>query len=341
MRFFDKMWLLFFMIILLLSTSTCSDQNALNGDQKIIKSLFYESKNLSSIVAITFEKENSVFIFGQRSMHWVNKRTKQLESVVKFAWPTSLLRPDIAFIKDDYMIVSRGPVSELGVMNSKGEKKWIFKNNSEILPNTMSFGDLNKDGLLEFYIATNKGVFQLDTEGHVFWKRGDESYDVEVVKYGKESFIASVCNNGLIECRDFKGILRKTIKTSILVYDIECVDWLGFSNILTYSGNRIFVLDLNGKIIFSHNLEKNIYMIRGVQIHFDELNRPYLAILAKFSSAMGKSMLCIFTPDKNLFYKELIDVSQGIAAIEDNFLENQALIVGDGIGRVYRYSLAQ
>ena len=334
----------FAMIVMLLfiTTANCADSKKNNSCLTFKKDLFYVSKKLSAITNIVYHKSKEggqVFIFGQKRLQVVDFKTKKLIDDIQLDWPTGLLRPDLIFSGDHYKIASRGPVSKLGIMNNKGKIEWMFNPGPSVLTNTMCYGDLNNDKENEYYVSTNDGVFQLNKDGKVIWKRERPSRDVELLQLGKETLIASVGTDRAIDCYDYSGFLKKSIKTNIELYDIELINWQDTSYIVTYSGSNIIILDNNGEKIVSRDLQSNIYMLRATMVYLDGTKEPYLTILARLSSTIGKSIFCFISREGDILYKELINVSQGIAIIGDNSLGGKVILVGDGIGTIYKYSL--
>jgi hypothetical protein len=50
-----------------------------------------------------------------------------------------------------------------------------------------------------------------------------------------------------------------------------------------------------------------------------------------------RSILCIFSPDKKLVYKEVLHRTRGLTAIPVDNSTSEILLVGDGAGKVYSY----
>jgi hypothetical protein len=48
--------------------------------------------------------------------------------------------------------------------------------------------------------------------------------------------------------------------------------------------------------------------------------------------------LCVFSPEGELVYKEILHSSRGIAAVSSSF-GTEMLLVGDGPGKVYKYQV--
>jgi hypothetical protein len=283
-------------------------------------------------------------ILDQLSMHVVNPKNGELKGKIRFnGWTSGILRPEIIYTpkKERYYVVARGPVSDVGLMDNRGNRQWIYKPPPGIIINKMAAGDLNRDGEFEFYVATNKGLSKLNFMGKELWRKGEFACDVEVYETNKSktSLIAIVNFSGNIQFRTYNGQIINEITPKIKINDLEFIEWPERKNILTRSGSNIIVLNLKGDVIFSYNLDKDIFLIRGVVTNFSNSKRKYLAILADFSSSLGQSMLCIFSNEGRLIFKELIKTSSGLASISLPFSNNEALFVGNGPGKVYKYQI--
>jgi len=334
----DKLITYFFLILIIVyPINVHAEQEIIFGINNVRKEIFYESSNLHTITNIAVKKNtpsgiNNVFIFSQEILQIVNLAEKNVLSEIRFDWSSGVLRPDVIFDGVNFTIISKGPVAKLGAMDMHGRKKWIFNHDSNILENTMTAGDLDKNGSYEFYVATNKSMIQLDNMGNKIWSKGNGVLDVEIFEDDKKLYVASVTYNNRIEYRDFNGNLIKTINPKINIFDIEFIKWPNNTNVLTYFGSKIYIIDQEGVVLFHYNLGKDIYSIKGVPIAFGDIKKPFIAILAKFSSTIGKSMLCIFTYEGKLFYQEIINSpSQGIIAIDNT------LLVGNEYGKVFKY----
>jgi hypothetical protein len=71
-----------------------------------------------------------------------------------------------------------------------------------------------------------------------------------------------------------------------------------------------------------------------------EDGKEYFAVITKFSSITGLSLLVIFSPAKALIYHEIIGGTTGLTAINVSGAKEQMLLVGDGPGIVNKYILS-
>jgi len=300
--------------------------------------------DITSIVQGNFDPQPDleIGIFGQLSMHIVDPISKDTKFKVKIDWSSGVLRPDVIFsdIDKQFKIMSRGTVSDVGLMDNIGKPLWSYKPSGVII-NTMAAGDLDRNGELEFYVATHGGLHQLNHLGKELWVIGGFVHDVEVLYPGKDKIplVVTINFDNQIQFRNYSGKLVRELNPRIQINDIELVEWPAPEHILTRSDSSFYIMDWDGNIAFKHNLNRHIYAIRGTSVHFKDNQDPYFAVVAKFSSTTGQAMLCIFSPDRKLFYKELINSTTGLLAISTPRSKREVLLVGDGPGRVYKYIL--
>ena len=138
-----------------------------------------------------------------------------------------------------------------------------------------------------------------------------------------------------------KRVLKKN--SSILdLYEIKKCNWptedcyLANYCINNFTNQGICVFDSQGNIIIKHYLDRSIFFLCGTPVKFFSDQAPYFAVLAKYSSSVGQSELCIFNPMRELVYKELIRNTKGILAIDVKNTKRQRLLVGDR-DKVYEY----
>ncbi|MHC4418404.1 MAG: hypothetical protein ACYSU6_07430 [Planctomycetota bacterium] len=151
------------------------------------------------------------------------------------------------------------------------------------------------------------------------------------------------------DTRLIKRVQRKhpTIELGRIV---DC-NWPGPNHILAkYSDNSVrrrgfCIVDREYNVILRHPLKGQIFFLKGIPVRFSEDKAPYLAVLADYGSQNREAVLCIFSPDMKLVYKELLHKTRGILATRSKSSKNQMLLVGDydydkWQGIVYKYELA-
>jgi len=148
-----------------------------------------------------------------------------------------------------------------------------------------------------------------------------------------------------LQYRNYKGELIREIKSEVDVTGIEFVQWPQEWHIVTSSGSAfsssICVLDLEGKIFLRDKIKLSIFDLRTVTVCFFENQDPYLAVVIRFSAEFHRSMLCVYSPDGKVFYKEIIGKTTGLLAKKSPQSKCETLLVGYGPGKVYEYKPRQ
>ncbi|MHA2039968.1 MAG: hypothetical protein ACW98X_26450 [Promethearchaeota archaeon] len=334
------------MLILVLAIGCKSQANeAMSGADLLSKKLFYNAP-MTVITHITHgnlspQTGNEIGIFGQLGLHILNTKTKEPISKVKFDLPSGIWKPSILYIEEGkiFEIVLRNGAGYVGLLDQYGQVIWLYESKPNLIVNNMAVGDLNNDKESEFYVATNNGLIKLNNKGEEIWRQGEWAYDVEVYDPGNNElpYLITINHDSIVEFRNSHGTLVRNVKPPIDIYDIETINWPTPGNILTRYGSSLFVLNFEGEVILEYKLNKNIFMIRGTTIRLYNEIKPYLAVIAKFKSSSGKSMLCIFSPNGKLVYKELLNVTTGLSAIQTSSSKGEMLLVGNGPGKVYSY----
>jgi len=110
-----------------------------------------------------------------------------------------------------------------------------------------------------------------------------------------------------------------------------------------FTGTGICVVNHQGNVFALHYLKKSIFVLQGTPVKFAEDREPYLAVLANYSLQSDKATLCIFSPEGNLVYEELLYETEGILAVKAKSSKTEILLVGNSDGQdkglVYEYRL--
>jgi hypothetical protein len=318
------------------------DSKIIAGYESIEKQNFYYNEWMTDITYIVSGELDSedgpdVGVFDQFGMDIVDFDGKRKSSIF-FNWEGAVLEPDIRMKKNgDFEFIVRYQ-APFGLMDQRGEPIWVF---NDELSYKMAFGDTNKDDFPEYYIATTS-LIQLDMQGKKIWQTRDEIFnDVEVYNpdNSERSLVVTSNHAGIIQLRDYKGNIVDQWTPKEKIHNFKICRWLNSQYILTSHNDEIIIIDLNGQEIMHHKVSHSpsgIYSIRGVSVKFDR-DKDYFAVVTKFSSATGLSMLCIFSPEKKLIFQELVGATTGLAAIDMPFSKRQMLLVGNGPGLVNKY----
>jgi hypothetical protein len=281
--------------------------------------------------------QDKIVVMGRSALRIIEKedirRTKYLKYEIS-TWKPSLIRANDKV----YIVAGGGGFSDVGLMNNKGELLWKYKPDSKLHPFDMEGDDLNKDGIPEFYVGTHDGLHILDMNGKLV-KKTDSLWinDLEIGQYNGEDVIIGLSRN-VFYFWDYKGNLLKRIDVEENFSQFEIVDWPQKNHFLTKKGSKIYLIDMEGNIIFEREIGRRIYDISGTAVFFDESRRTYLAIVADYSSRYNRSLLSIFSPDGKIIYKEIIGSTQAIIAVDKKLRKSQYLLVG-GFPMISKYDV--
>jgi len=184
----DRRCLLFFVLMIsVLDFVSCGPpkRRVIRGEDVLTKTLFYQA-DISNITYITqgpLDKHQGldIGICSFEVMHIIDPDNGSLKSKLKFS--RGVLRPEVKYEEEggDFTIIVKGLADDVGLMDKNGNSLWIFKpEEPKVLVNTMAAGDLDKNGELEFYAATNDGLYQLNASGKKVWEKGNDVYYVNI-----------------------------------------------------------------------------------------------------------------------------------------------------------------
>lgn len=317
-----------------------------NHEGAFQKEIFYYDKDMTDIRTIVLGeldeiKGTEIGIIDQLGMHILDENGK-FKSEISFNWKNGVLDSDIITKKAGIFEIVVKDQSPYGLMDQNGNPIWSYNDN---LSYNMAFGDTNFDGMLDFYIASNS-LIKIDHDGIEKWQSKPGIFgNVEVLTDAdqKKGFIVTSNHDGMIQFWDHSGDVVNEWMPKEKIHQFKISHWFGKPYIITSYKNDIIILDLKGNKFLRYRLTKipsEIYSVRGAAVKFEK-DREYFAIIAKFSSSTGLSMLCIFSPEKELVYIELLKVTTGLLALNDEVTSNnmQFLLVGDGAGKVNKYRL--
>lgn len=344
------------LLFFFLATTGCFPRvRVVEGADFLSKSLFYSAdmKDITHIEEVDLcpPSKPDIVIFDICSMHVLDSESLSLKQKVTFK-DNCILEPSIHVKScNDFEIIDHGGgFDDVGVLDHDGKPVWLYQPPKTQIYD-MASGDLNRDGELEFYVATWSGLDQLNNKGQKNWRIGEKAWDVAVLDLGKGEMplVVTRLDSGMLEFRDYNAKLIRNVKPQVRIYNLEICDWPSPMHFLTSSGDHIYVLDQNGKTVFHHKLgqiigitDNEIYAITGTSVKLSEHQPAYFAVLADFSSRSNRSALCVFSPEGKLVYKEILSSTRGIAAIPTSSSSGtEVLLVGGGPGKLYKYQLTK
>ena len=348
-----QLFILTSLLITFLLYVSCSapQRRVIIGKGSLTKTLFYQDQtNLSKITDIVQgqldeQPDSEIGIFSDGIMHIVNSETAAFKSKLESQYLESI--GDIYIDKNgSFKILNYGSVSSVVLINKNGKPLWFYKfpESKGVEVYGMAAGDIDQDGEMDFFVAAYSGLYKLNDVGKKIWQKDGWVTDVKIFnpKKNKASQIVTISYDDHIQFRDSKGKIIREIKPEVTMLGMEFVKWPEQWRIVTSSDDILFffsvcVLDLDGKIILKDRMLYSIYELRATTVKFYEDQESYLAVLGRLSAPFHRSILCIYSPDGKLFYKEIIGKTTGLLAKKSPNSKCETLLVGDGPGKVYEY----
>jgi hypothetical protein len=236
-----------------------------------------------------------------------------------------------------------GGFGDVGLLNDKGEEVWTFHPHPQFNPNKMIAGDINQDHIIEFYVADDSGLYQIDQHGAIMWHvDGDRFTDLKIFEneiLGKYRLIA-VDQDRQFQIFDFHGNKLERFKPKKKIFEFDIVSWSDSPLILGgYFKSKIVLMDLGGSIVFEYKLENFplYHAPQGIVVKFFADNPPFLVVLAYSRSSVGLSQVNIFSPEGKLIYQEIIEGNASMLAKPDKRTGEEVLLVGGSKG-VWEYT---
>jgi len=227
----------------------------------------------------------------------------------------------------------------VSVIDQSGKALWSYSSSDG---GGFAVCDADGDGKPEFYVASDHGLVRLDDNGHRVWGTSGSFYEVAAVPsgVGKELIVTRDSNYSLsfwnADGSAAKGGKRVTPADHFC--NIRTCNWPAEGHILGCTGGWILVIDHEGNRVLSAPLtEHAIFEMNGTPVQFDPHKKPYLAVVGRLRAETGLSVLGVFSPEGELVYREVVNITTGIAALPIPRTGREALLVGDGPGKVYKY----
>lgn len=298
-------------------------------------------------------------VFDHGNLWYVATQARSVRWVSSYKNAGYFSRPKLLDVDGDgstEIICRGGGFSDVGVLKIDGEPIWT-KSGSWKTPftaNSLTAGDLDRDGRTEFYVAAKDGLYRFNEAGVQDWKTDEEvqywhvetsalvgQEQPEVFAYGYAR------GQGFIERRDPAGrALGRFFPKSSARFRI--IRWPGnveSIGILTRTGSMVFILDTTGQIRFTYRIPGfgRGHGIEGTLIRFHDDRDPYLAVLTGTTARWRRSLLSIFSLDGELMYQEVLGATNALLATRMTHLDKsgEVLLVGSGIGTLWAYGIGE
>ncbi len=266
------------------------------------------------------------------SSHWHTWRLDLGSMIFKVTGPGGTL-VDIDGDGTFETVHEGGGFSDVRVVDDDGRELWRRSaswKKEDFTANSMSVGDLDGDGMAEFYVASKSGLYCIDIEGKTLWKKdgGGTYWDVRVLEPGRDGVSEGVVvawvkiksdGSRRIEIRDRLGNLVSEFQPPEYVSaDLELLPWPADAAIDDHDTFRIvdrnrsclFVMNPSGVVQWAYQFPREMEMsghsLTTSFIRFRESGPEYLAVLFGTWSGWDRSALCIFSLDGELVYQEVL-----------------------------------
>ena len=318
------------------------------------KKLFFQKTSLGTVTSIQpsssqTDSQPALWIAGERGAAAVTDSGQPLVSV-RFERAGGKVTPlDIDGDGNLEFLSRGGGQEEARLYDREGRQLWKYGLGADPAVRDAACGDLDGDGQLECALAmkNNGGIHLLDKNGRVLWiKQELNVWHVEVVDLdgdGKEEILHTNAT-GQLRIRGPAGeILGELPGNNFITLFNLCrrpnadSGWFILNN---YNYTGIQLLDFNGKLVTSVRAPLKGYEAIGTPVRFDAGSQPYFGLLVCNCTPRRDSHLYIYDPGGNIIYEEKFFPAQAsLLAIRDETTGKEALLVGEGEGRVWRYRL--
>jgi hypothetical protein len=230
-----------------------------------------------------------------------------------------------------------------GLSDSKGHLLWALKISgfTRLIP-------ISRSGQAPAFVSYHpyQSIDRYDSAGKILWSvklglSGIGTYNTPE----EECLPFALTGNGKsqqIKIFDLTGKLRKAISLPAWASNVQTIAWPKRGNLLVGGGSNIGVLDGEGKEILRHVIKDTSFNPYhgpdGTAVHFDPVQKPYLAIMSHGSSGYSRSVLLIFDPTGHLVWQEELNKLGTMLAVPQKDATGEVLLVG-GMDGVIEYSL--
>jgi len=240
-------------------------------------------------------------------------------------------------------------ISPVGLFNTQGQVVWSREGSYQDgkLPEEMSAGDLDGDGITEFCIAFVAGLGCYDASGNEVWRVGDEHWytSVRIISGAPESsgWVVAIrsregVSGGIIEVRNPSGTLvRDWIAPRDANGELDTITWPpgGQTDSIAVRLSRGFaVMNLKGDTVFEYRFpsrEWTGHMIdtATVELQVDGEWRAFVVVRLGFWLTWQRSMINVFDSSGVLVYQELLGEGFSVWAKEAS-LPRGTLLLDNG-----------
>jgi len=233
------------------------------------------------------------------------------------------------------------------LLSLDAEEIWTYAPPSGKCYGSMTEGDVDGDGATEFYVTGYNGLIRLDGRGRKVWgPRGPWMWEVDVYKGDKRHApcVVTLENSSPRKLRMWsaRGDLLRQVSVHTPIMGLQVCNWPQEGCILTKTNNSLVIIDMDGNVIIREFIAEwgPIMRVMGTPVKFHPEEPPYFAVLADFQAGTDRSLLVLFSPGREVVYKEVLRETTGICPLKLNPPEGESLLVG-GRGKIWEYQALQ
>ena len=241
------------LIIVVLAFVSCTSpkppkKEIIKGENLLGKTLFCQA-DMSEITYITqgpLDKHPGldIGICSFEGMYIVDPSNGSVKSKMEFSrrWGIEAIHVD----KDgDFKITLYDHNGTVGLLGVNGRPLWMYEFGEKESVNGIASGDLDRNGELEFYVATQDSLYQLNISGEILWKKSGTAYDVTIFNPGgnEDPLVVARCPHSIfrgihyLQFRNYRGELIKEVKPKVDIIGLEFVRWPQDWHIVTRNNN--------------------------------------------------------------------------------------------------------
>jgi len=268
-----------------------TDADGAPGDEIAV----IENGGIDILDGVTFEKRERIPLGGDGRL---------------WTWTSQLVRLDGRPV----IVQTGGGFSDTEVRGTDGTLLWSYRPDPELAPSALRSGDLDGDGVPEFYATTHRGVFRLDPQGAEVWRRPATVHgilDLGPATAGEPALVVANAADGLMLLWDESGKGGNAIKAPGDSAPLGFVDFPERRGVVT-AGDALHVIGIDGKTVFTRPVEEGMSVRSALSVRTTATAPAWLAVVTGTSSDIGRARLLVLDAGGGVLYDELFGKAPAI-----------------------------
>jgi hypothetical protein len=227
-----------------------------------------------------------------------------------------------------------GGFQDVEVLDLDGHTRWSFHPDPSLPPIALVARDLVGDGRPEFYSASGRSVYRLDSLGKVVWERRLDgivhALDAVAARGGQPGMLLTVDSQRRVRIWDADGTVVKELGLAGDADHYKFIEWRG-TRALIGGIHTLAIRDLDGRLLLERPLEDFAYQ-DALTVRFDDTGAPFLVVLAAAPRDAKRWRLLVVSPSGETLYDEILGEAGAILAAPDDDTNHQVLLLAsDGL----------